>query len=100
MRETLIAEGVIRLPIRNANIGTHGSEPIKKIWSKSPHHAKRASQAKLMELLTANAIESLPHKAQIAVRNLGELVQLLGIRRRLRHAVGIRLKKSDTELLF
>ena len=53
-----------------------------------------------MELLATNAIESLSHKAQIAARDLCELVQLLGIRRRLRHAVGVRLKKGDTELLF
>ena len=63
MRKTLIAEGIIRFPIRNTNIGTHGTEPVEKIWPKSPHHAKRASQAKLMELLATNAIESLSHKA-------------------------------------
>ena len=53
-----------------------------------------------MKLLAANAVKSLPHKAQIAARDLGKLVQLLGIRRRLRHAVGIRLKERDTELLL
>ena len=53
-----------------------------------------------MKLLAANAVKSLPHKAQIAARDLGKLVQLLGIRRRLRHAVGIRLEERDTELLL
>ena len=100
MRKAFVTEGVIRLPIRNANVRTHGTKPVEKVRPERPHHAERAPQAKLVELLTAYAVESLPHKAQIAARDLGKLIQLLGIWRRLRHAVGIRLKKGDTELLF
>ena len=53
-----------------------------------------------MELLAADAIESLPHETQIAACYFGKLVQFLRIGRRLRHAVGIRLKERDAELLL
>ena len=40
MHKALVAQGVVCLPIRDADIGTHGAKTVEKIWSERPHHTK------------------------------------------------------------